>query len=354
MGVERSSFTNPLRSKVSVIVLNWNGRQDTLECLESLSHIDYPNFDVIIVDNGSSDGSVGAIRERFREAIILETGKNIGFAAGNNVGIRYAMGENARYLLLLNNDTTVDPQILRKLVEAAERTIQEGIFGAKIYSYFEPEKIWYAGARWVDEILHFEHIGQGTTDEGQDYSSFKETDYACGCALFVSADLLRNVGLLDEKFFLTFEEADLCWRARRKGFHSYYVPDAIVWHKISRAFGGENTPLFCYFLTRNRLLWAEKNLPFKTRLRLFEKIGHQILLCLLPPRPRLKGCGSGPFRERLLSCLNEYRLSFARKLHDPVRRAYLRATGDYLRRHFGNCPEEVRVLCRSGVSADGK
>lgn len=334
-------------AKISIIIVNWNGKNDTLECLESLSKIDYPNFDVIVVDNGSSDGSVGAIRSRFPEVIVLEAGKNLGFAGGNNVGIRHAMAAGAGYVFLLNNDTVVDPQVLRKLISAAERTAGGGIFGAKIYSYHEPDRIWYAGAKWTEKDSVFSHIGQGETDEGMAYSVFQETGYACGCALFASAGLIRDVGVMDEKYFLTFEEVDWCYRAKERGFPSYFVPDAIVWHKISTAFGGENSPLFQYFLTRNRLLWAEKHLPLKQRCALYCRIARLTLLCLLPARPRQTV--KAPFHKAPRRFLKDYWTTLSAKRGDPYRKASLCAIRDYLFRRFGDCSDAVRVLCRQGA-----
>src|SRR5436190_7401977 len=136
---------------VAVIVLNWNGRDDTLACLESLAGLNYDNFQVMVVDNGSTDGSVGAIRPRFPGVEIIETGRNLGFAEGNNVGIRLALDRGMDYVFLLNNDTVVDPSLLSELVAAAERCPEGGIFGAQILYHSDPLKIWFAGARWDEE-----------------------------------------------------------------------------------------------------------------------------------------------------------------------------------------------------------
>jgi len=328
--------------KIYIIVLNWNGRNDSLACIESVRHIDYPNFEVVVVDNGSIDDSVQAIKEVFPEVALLETGENLGFAGGNNVGMRHALKNGADYILLLNNDTIVDSHILSSFMEASALIGQEGIFGAKIYYYSEPNKIWYAGARWVDKIQHFLHVGQGCVDNNGDFSSMAETDYACGCALLVKTDLLKEIGLFDERFFLTFEETDLCYRAKRAGYKSYFVPEARVWHKVSTSFGGEGSVLFNYFLMRNRLLWAEKNLPFGKRLVLYKDVFYELLRYILPPRFRLNKSGENSSLKGIYSSLVDYKKSFVKKFNNPVRKARFRAVRDYFLRRFGDCPESVR------------
>jgi hypothetical protein len=330
--------------KVSIIVLNWNGKDDTLECLESVCQIDYPNFDIIVVDNGSSDDSVKAIQNKFPEVTVLETKRNLGFAGGNNVGIRYALKHGAEYILLLNNDTIVDSHLLKSFINASRVVQQEAIWGAKIYYYSQPDKIWYAGARWVNKVSGFHHVGQGCIDNGQDYSSIVETDYACGCALFINAELLNRIGLLDEEFFLTFEETDLCYRARRAGFKSYFVPEAKVWHKVSTSFGGERSALYSYFLMRNRLLWAEKNLPIVKRLVLYKHVFYELSIYLLPPRFRLNKSGNNSLFKGIYRSVAEYKNSCMKKYKDPIIKARLWGMRDYFLRHFGNCPESVKSL----------
>jgi GT2 family glycosyltransferase len=334
--------------KVSIIVLNWNGRDDTLECLDSVSQIDYANFDVVVVDNGSRDDSVRAIREAFPEVAVLETGENTGFARGNNVGVRHALKQRADYLFLLNNDTIVDPQILNRFMDTLSLISREAILGAKIYYYSEPNRIWYAGVRWVGEFQYFYHLGENCIDDGKEFNSVIETAYACGCALFVSAAVLEKIGLLDEQFFLTFEETDLCSRARRAGIRSYVVPEAKVWHKVSRSFGGKSSPMFIYFLMRNRLLWARKNLSLPRRLVLYGRVSFELLRYYLPPRFHLNNSGGetlpAAVYRSFIEYIREFRSVFADKFNNPARKARLWAVRDYLLHRFGNCPDDVKAL----------
>src|SRR5688572_19863302 len=150
--------------RVVVVVLNWNGGDDTLECLASLRHLRYTNVHTIVVDNGSSDESVANIGTAFPEIPLIQTGVNLGYAGGNNVGIRAALATGAEYVLLLNNDTVVDPDCVDAFVEAARAHPEGALFGAKIYYHQEPDCIWYAGARWAPEISQFFHVGNGERD----------------------------------------------------------------------------------------------------------------------------------------------------------------------------------------------
>ena len=330
--------------KVAIIVLNWNGKNDTLECLASIGKMDYPSIDVILVDNGSQDGSVAAIQRKFPEVMIVETKSNLGFAGGNNMGIRYALRNGAEYVLVLNNDTIVDPQLIKSFLASSTINPNAGIFGAKIYYYYHPNKIWYAGGRWVKNESNFIHIGMGCVDNGQDYSSVVETDYVCGCALFIRAEVLKKIGLFDEEYFLMFEETDLCYRAKRAGFKCLIVPNAKVWHKISVSFGGNESGTYCYFMMRNRLLWAEKNLPIGGRLMLYRHVLGELFRCITPPRICWNNNGKGLSIETISHWLIEYKVTFVNKYRKPANKAKLLGARDYVLRHFGNCPNSVRSL----------
>jgi hypothetical protein len=243
---------------VFIIILNWNNYKDTIECVNSCLKINYGSFKIIIVDNGSTNESLSELRKAFPSLEIIETGSNLGFAEGNNIGIRSAIKQNADHVLLLNNDTVVDPEILNAFLAQASNLPLAGIFAAKIYYFLNPSKIWFAGGKWDTSTPGFKHIGMGAEDS-EEFSKVMETDYACGCALFASIPMLKDIGLLDPEYFLNFEETDLCYRAKAKGFKIYFVPKAKVWHKVSATIGNKSA-LQRYFLTRNLLLWSNKHL----------------------------------------------------------------------------------------------
>jgi GT2 family glycosyltransferase len=327
-------------ASVAVVVLNWNGRDDTLACLRSLALLRGARPSVIVVDNGSADGSVTSIRQQHPEVELIETGRNLGFAGGNNVGIRRALESGADYVLLLNNDTEVDPGLIDAFVAAARQRPDAGVFSAKIYFHADPQRIWYAGAAWNSEAARFDQVGEGELDDGRPaFSRLAETAYACGCAFFVSAARLREIGLLDEKFFLYFEETDWCFRARAAGHPSVFVPEARLWHKVSVSFGGEGSPLALYFLTRNRLLWARKHGNPAQRSAVRRATWRGLVQRLVAP---LVGRQVAPPRTP-----RTWWWGVRQALADPHNRAFFLGVRDFWRGRYGNCPPVVRELAAS-------
>lgn len=239
-------------------MLNWNRPQYILPCLDSLSGMDGLPYRVIVVDNGSTDGSPTLIRERFPDVILIENGRNLGFAEGNNVGIRYALQSGSDYVLLLNDDTEVDPHFLRSLIEVAESDDAIGVVGPKICYYDEPQKIWSGGAI-IDELgrSHELRHNENEMDDGR-HDVVEEVDLVSGCAILVKASVIEEIGLLDPRFFAYFEETDWCARARKAGFKIVYVPQARIWHKIRPEVRGQS-PQYVYLMTRNRLLFLSKS-----------------------------------------------------------------------------------------------
>jgi GT2 family glycosyltransferase len=321
----------PAAPKATIVVLNWNGRDDTLECLQSLRSVDYPRFDIMVVDNGSQDGSVAMITARFPELKVIETGRNLGYAGGNNVGLRHALDHGAEFVLLLNNDTTVHPHFLQELVAVAQDHPDAAFFSPKIYFYAEPGRIWYAGGRWIEDRARFSHVGYGKQDTGENFNAIKEVDYACGCALLVRASAVPRIGLLDERFFLIFEETDWCYRARDAGFKSIFVPRAIVWHKVSTSFGGSASPIFNYFTTRNRLLWGRKHLSAAGFIALCRAIYREEF----PPFGIDSGAAGSYPRKLYWACVQYYR-ELRKRLATREFRACLYGVRDFALGRFGN------------------
>jgi len=246
--------------KVSIIILNWNSYEVTRDCLASLEKIDYPNREVVLVDNGSVDGSADRLAREFPSARMIRNGKNLGFTGGNNVAIRDVLERGTGYLLLLNNDTVVAPNFLSELVRVAESDPRIGLLNPKIY-YFEPaDTIWYAGGIRKPWRVFPKHLGLRKRDDGS-YNQTREVSFITGCALLIKAEVVRQIGELDEIFFLTFEDADWSMRASQAGFKQFYVPASVIWHKDSyvttRSLGyaGRN-----FYTMRNTILFARKYL----------------------------------------------------------------------------------------------
>ncbi len=222
---------------VYIIVLTWNGKEDTIECLNSLKKVIYDNFKLLVVDNASSDGTKEEVQKQFSDVEYILNATNLRFAGGNNVGIEYALSKNADYTLLLNNDTTVDPNFLAELVTTAESDNQIGIVGPKMYYYNEPHRIWYAGGKiewWKGWISH---IGVREIDNGQ-YDQTKGTDFVSGCCILVKREVVEKVGMLDTAYYIYGEDVDWCIRASRVGYKLMYEPKAKIWHKLSVSTGG--------------------------------------------------------------------------------------------------------------------
>jgi len=246
--------TSPL---VYIVVLSWNGKEDTLECLKSLKAITYPNHRVLMVDNASTDGTEDAVRSAFPGVELIVNKTNLRYAGGNNVGIRHAIAKGSDYVLLLNNDTTVKPDFLNNLVSAAEAVSGAGMAAPKIYYYDAPERIWYAGGKisWWEGWIS--HIGVHETDLGQ-YDLQAETEYITGCCMLVKRSVIEEVGLFDEMYFIYGEDSDWSIRASRAGYKLLYVPSAVIWHKLSVSSGGH-------------LSWFKNWNKLKSQLRLMSR-----------------------------------------------------------------------------------
>ena len=255
-------------SKVSIIILNWNGGEDVLECLKSVKDIDYPDYEIIVVDNGSTDNSVEEIKRSFPDIKLIQNNKNLGFPGGANVGIRAATGG---YIMLLNDDTVVARNILKDLVEAMGSNASIGIAGPMILYHNEPDKIWCAGMQ-LHLLGYASSIGKGLNKELFNKSCF--VDYI-SCALLIKKEVIDKIGLLDPEYFLYSEDADFCLRAKNAGYECIYVPSPTVWHKATKEW--ITNPTQAYYYMRNAIVFAKKNL---TGLKKFIFITSQFILML--------------------------------------------------------------------------
>lgn len=241
--------------KVTIIILNWNGSTDTIECLESLRHITYPNYEILLVDNGSTDGSVERLKNLYPKIEIIVNGKNLGFAEGNNIAIKRAICKGTDYILLLNNDTVVESEFLGKLVLAAETNQKIGIVGPTVYHYNDPKEIqsnggkinWYKGT-----------VTNRTKIENDKIFNSRKVDFIMGCALLAKGKLFNEIGYLNKNYFAYWEETDWCVRAQRANYDIMYIPKSKIWHK-GESSSKKISEFYEYHVTRNRFWFMKQN-----------------------------------------------------------------------------------------------
>jgi len=228
--------------KVSIIILNWNGLEDTIECLESLKKINYPNYEVIVVDNGSEGNDAQALEEKFDNYIhLIKNDRNYGYAGGANIGMRYALNNsNPDYLLLLDNDAVVDPEFLTEMVKVAEADPTIGIAGAKVYYYDEPDRLHFLGGKIdmgkeiiavTSGLIKEKILVRKEIDSGQ-YDLIKEVEGIVFWCVLLKRESVESIGFLDERYFFGWSDLDYGIRAREAGFKTVYIPTAKVWHKF--------------------------------------------------------------------------------------------------------------------------
>jgi GT2 family glycosyltransferase len=244
---------------VWVVILNWNGLADTLACLESLQHAatDGVKLSALVVDNASMLDPRPALHAAFPEVELLASPRNLGFAGGCNLGMQRALDAGADYVLLLNNDTTVDPAFLTALLEYSRSRPQAGIVGPLICHAKQPEQLQAAGGALLLALGHGYHIGDGTSRSSAPVAPFA-ADYLSGCCMLIPATTIRAVGCFDEGYFAYFEDVDYCLRAQRFGLATVCVPASVIWHSESASTrrglaSGTTSPLKHYLVTRNRV-----------------------------------------------------------------------------------------------------
>ncbi|KLU73192.1 MAG: hypothetical protein RHS_1005 [Robinsoniella sp. RHS] len=236
--------------KVSIILVNYNGNNDTLECVKSLKQIAYTNYEIIVVDNASAN--VDYIKSELNESVIfLQAEKNLGFAGGNNLGISYALDNGAEYVVLLNNDTTVDKNFISDMVFSSKKNKDNGIVTGKILFHSKPDYIWYAGGEMNLNKAKIRHFGIRTKDKK--IIEEKYVNFATGCLMLIPKNVIETVGYLDDQYFMYCEDAEFCVRLKKNGYSIIYNSEAVIYHKVSASSGGAGSKLSQYYRTRNEL-----------------------------------------------------------------------------------------------------
>jgi GT2 family glycosyltransferase len=249
--------------EVSIVVLNWNGYSDTHKCIESISNINYNNYHIILVDNDSKEDELAELKADFGNEIIgIQNSSNLGFGAGNNKGIEWAIeNRDPDYVLTLNNDTTVEQDFLISLIEGIRAQDQDekiAAAGPIVLDQNDPSTVWSAGVKKENFLNSTKVLHRQKPVSSLPTRPFY-SDGIVGCAVLYNVNCLREIGLIDEDYFLGYEEHDWCHRAYAEGYEFLIVPDSIVYHEISSSRGRDN-PLYEYYAKRNRLLFYQKNL----------------------------------------------------------------------------------------------
>lgn len=256
-----------VEEKVAMVILNYKVRDLTLECVESVQRSSYKNLTIYVVDNASSDGIEDRIKN-YPKIKFFQTGSNLGYTGGNNYGIRKALADGADFIFILNPDTTIDPECIKECLKLMKGE-NVGVVGPKVL-FGDRKTIWYAGGILDKENVLGTHRGVDEKDSGQ-YDQNIETDYVSGAAMMVKAKMIDRIGLFDDRYFLYYEDSDLCLRAKRAGFKIMYAYKGVVYHKNAQT-TILGSPLQDYYMTRNRLLFAFKFLPFRTRFALLREV----------------------------------------------------------------------------------
>lgn len=234
--------------KITVVLVNYNGKKFLKKCIESIYNQTYKNILILIVDNNSTDGSVQWLAVNYPEIKVIACKKNYGFSKGNNIGISYAMGHGADYILLLNVDTVIGQSMIGYLLEYANNTT---VTVPKIYSDKNMKKIWYAGG-----VMDFSN-GR-SYHKIQNRGNIDEVTFACGCCMLIHKDIIAKVGMLNEKYYLYFEDTDFSIRLDKNNIKIKYIPKAEMWHRIGGSGGKNGSYIKSYYMTRNQLYFILK------------------------------------------------------------------------------------------------
>jgi GT2 family glycosyltransferase len=257
--------------KVMALVLNWNLPDDTRRCVQSLERSDYPNLDVVVIDNGSRPDLYAQMRAELPDTDIVRSEVNLGFAEGNNFGFRRALTRGSDYVLVLNNDTVVEPHMVSRLVEVAEAHPDSGLIGPIIYYLAWPGEVWFAGYRF----LHGIYILRRGLHLKPPIRPVEEVDFVSGCGVLIRRSVLEKVGFFSNEYFMYYEDLDLCFRVKAEGMRILCVTDARMWHAVSSSTGGPDSPMKQYHQVKSSLIFYRKHSRGAKRvLNISLRLGH--------------------------------------------------------------------------------
>ncbi|QYR20621.1 glycosyltransferase family 2 protein [Paenibacillus sp. sptzw28] len=245
-----------MEPNVYIVLVNYNGANDTKECVDSLLKLNYRNFKILVVDNGSTEASDLNHQINHPLVTLIKSKENLGFAGANNLGIRIALGAGADAVWMLNNDTIVTDDCLKEMVEVLYREPDTGIVCPKILYYSQPDTIWFAGGKlnWLKGNTH--HIGQHRNKDMKQETEM-DVNFATGCSLLIKREVFHSVGVLREDYFLYYEDTEFCCRVTKRSYAIKYRSDIIIYHKVSASTSANGLKI--YYMTRNNLMFMWRN-----------------------------------------------------------------------------------------------
>ena len=249
-----------INAQLAIILVNWNGTEDTINCIESIYKSTFKDYIIIVVDNGSDEPQIQKLINCDFDIKIIQMGENLGYTGGNNIGIDYALKKNSKYVLLLNNDTYIAANAIENMMISADLDKKIGVLSPKIFFHPSRHLIWSAGATFNNTTLTGKLSGYKKEDK-EIYNQRGYVDYVSGCAMLIRAQVIREVGKLCDDYFATCEDIDFCFKVKKQGHRIFYEPNATVWHVESSSSGGSDAPQYAYYQTRNYFLfhnrWAQ-------------------------------------------------------------------------------------------------
>lgn len=252
-----------MNNRLAIILVNYNGIEYNINCINSIMKSSFKDYKIIVIDNDSSDNSLNELKDYYKneEIVLIESKENLGFSGANNIGIEYARENNYDYVMLLNNDTIIDENMLSIMIESSKK--YECLVSPKIYYYDNKDIIWSAGGtiNWKKGLPV--QYGINEKDEKQ-HDKEKFIEFATGCCLLIPMNMIEKIGLLSEEYFLYYEDTDYSCKFINEGIKILYKPEAFMYHKVSASTGGEKSIGYWYYMTRNRLIFNKKFSKYKT------------------------------------------------------------------------------------------